>query len=187
MYEQVLIYMSRWRDEGLKLPIISVNFSRCHFEKDGIFRRIMDLTDKYEVEHQFIEIEITESLFVLGYDLVKTEVQQLRAAGFRVAIDDFGTGYSSLGMLLDIPADIVKIDRSFLNRENRQNEEAFLRNMGCLIRSVKEEVIFEGIETEEQREFLVKCGFRYGQGFLFDRPLPVEVFQEKYMKSSENY
>ena len=185
MYEQVLICMRRWKDEGLKLPIISVNFSRCHFEKDGIFRRIMELTDKYEVEHPFIEIEITESLFVLGYDLVKTEVQQLRAAGFRVAIDDFGTGYSSLGMLLDIPADIVKIDRSFLNRENRQNEEAFLRNMGCLIRSVKEEVIFEGIETEEQREFLVKCGFRYGQGFLFDRPIPVEIFQEKYMKSSE--
>lgn len=187
MYEQVLIYMRRWKDEGLRLPIISVNFSRCHFEKDGIFRRIMDLTEKYEVEHQFIEIEITESLFVLGYDLVKTEVQQLRAAGFRVAIDDFGTGYSSLGMLLDIPADIVKIDRSFLNRENRENEEEFLRNMGCLIRSVKEEVIFEGIETEEQREFLVRCGFRYGQGFLFDRPLPVEVFQEKYMKSDANY
>ena len=185
MYEQVLIYMRRWKDEGLKLPIISVNFSRCHFEKEGIFRRIMELTDKYGVEHSCIEIEITESLFVLGYDLVKTEVQQLRAAGFRVAIDDFGTGYSSLGMLLDIPADIVKIDRSFLNRENRQNEEAFLRNMGCLIRSVKEEVIFEGIETEEQREFLVKCGFRYGQGFLFDRPIPVEIFQEKYMKSSE--
>ncbi len=186
MYEQVLIYMRRWKDEGYKLPIISVNFSRCHFEKDGIFQRIMDLTDKYGVEHPFIEIEITESLFVLGYDLVKTEVQQLRAAGFRVAIDDFGTGYSSLGMLLDIPADIVKIDRSFLNRENRQNEEAFLRNMGCLIRSVKEEVIFEGIETEEQREFLVKCGFRYGQGFLFDRPLPVEVFQNKYMKPKES-
>lgn len=184
MYEQVLIYMSRWKNEGLKLPVISVNFSRCHFEKDGIFRRIMALTEKYEVEHHFIEIEITESLFVLGYDLVKTEVQQLRAAGFRVAIDDFGTGYSSLGMLLDIPADIVKIDRSFLLRENRENEEEFLRNMGCLIRSVKEEVIFEGIETEEQREFLVRCGFRYGQGFLFDRPLPVEVFQDKYMKNT---
>ena len=147
----------------------------------------MELTEKYQVERQYIEIEITESLFVLGYDLVKTEVQKLREAGFRVAIDDFGTGYSSLGMLLDIPADIVKIDRSFLNRENRKNEEEFIRNMGSLIRSVKEEVIFEGIETEEQREFLVNCGFRYGQGFLFDRPLPVEVFQEKYMKSNEKY
>ena len=123
MYEQVLICMKRWKDEGMRLPIISVNFSRCHFEKDGIFHRIMALTEKYGVEHGFIEIEITESLFVLGYDLVKSEVQQLRAAGFRVAIDDFGTGYSSLGMLLDIPADIVKIDRSFLNRENRENEE----------------------------------------------------------------
>lgn len=187
MYEQILIYMKRWKNEGSRLPVISVNFSRSHFEKEGIFNRIMELTEKYQVERQYIEIEITESLFVLGYDLVKTEVQKLREAGFRVAIDDFGTGYSSLGMLLDIPADIVKIDRSFLNRENRKNEEEFIRNMGSLIRSVKEEVIFEGIETEEQREFLVNCGFRYGQGFLFDRPLPVEVFQEKYMKSNEKY
>ncbi len=182
MYEQILVYMERWKEEGWKIPIISVNFSRCHFEKEGIYRRIMDLTKKYQVDPCHIEIEITESLFVLGYDLVKMEVQKLRKAGFRVAIDDFGTGYSSLGMLLDIPADIVKIDRSFLNRENRRDEEEFIRNMGSLIRSVKEEVIFEGIETEEQREFLVKCGFRYGQGFLFDRPLPVGVFQEKYMK-----
>lgn len=182
MYEQVLIYMKRWGNEGKQLPVISVNFSRSHFEKDGIYSRIVELTEKYQVDPTYIEIEITESLFVLGYELVKTEVQLLRAAGFRVAIDDFGTGYSSLGMLLDIPADIVKIDRSFLNRENRRNEEEFIRNMGSLIRSVKEEVIFEGIETEEQREFLVNCGFQYGQGFLFDRPLPIEVFQEKYMK-----
>ncbi|MCI9083111.1 MAG: diguanylate cyclase [Lachnospiraceae bacterium] len=182
MYEQVLIYMKRWQNEGKQLPVISVNFSRSHFEKDGIYRRIIELTEKYQVDPQYIEIEITESLFVMGYELVKSEVQLLRTAGFRVAIDDFGTGYSSLGMLLDIPADIVKIDRSFLNRENRRNEEDFIRNMGSLIRSVKEEVIFEGIETEEQREFLVNCGFQYGQGFLFDRPLPIEVFQEKYMK-----
>ena len=85
-------------------------------------------------------------------------------------------------MLLDIPADIVKIDRSFLNQGTRENAKEFIRNVGRLIESVKEEVIFEGIETQEQREFLVDCGFRYGQGFLFDRPMPMEVFQEKYMK-----
>jgi len=182
MYEQILMYMKRWQKERKWIPVISVNFSRSHFEKDGIYNRILKLTKQYQIDPGQIEIEITESLFVLGYDLVKSEVQMLREAGFRVAIDDFGTGYSSLGMLLDIPADIVKIDRSFLNRENRRNEEEFIRNMGSLIRSVKEEVIFEGIETEEQREFLVNCGFRYGQGFLFERPIPIEVFQEKYMK-----
>lgn len=182
VYEQVMIYMRSWKEAGKELPVISVNFSRSHFEKNGIFQRIMKLTEEYQIEPGCIEIEITESLFVSGIELVKMEVQQLRKAGFRVAIDDFGTGYSSLGMLLDIPADIVKIDRSFLNRENRQNEKEFIRNMGRLIRSVKGEIIFEGIETEEQREFLVNCGFRFGQGFLFDRPLPIEVFQEKYMK-----
>lgn len=182
VYEQVLIYMRSWLEAGKEPPVISVNFSRSHFEKDGIYQRILSLTRAYRIEPGYIEIEITESLFVAGYDLVKIEVQQLRQAGFRVAIDDFGTGYSSLGMLLDIPADIVKIDRSFLNQGTRENAREFIQNVGRLIESVKEEVIFEGIETEEQREFLVDCGFRYGQGFLFDRPLPIEVFQEKYMK-----
>ena len=86
--------------------------SRSHFEKDGIYSRIIELTEKYQVNPQYIEIEITESLFVTGYELVKSEVQLLRGAGFRVAIDDFGTGYSSLGMLLDIPA--VHIDQHLL-------------------------------------------------------------------------
>ena len=140
------------------------------------------MTKAYRIEPKYIEIEITESLLITGYDLVKAEVNQLRQAGFRVAIDDFGTGYSSLGMLLDIPADVVKIDKSFLHRENGGNEKEFIQNMGRLIESIQEEVIFEGIETEEQREFLVDCGFRLGQGFLFDEPMPIEVFQEKYMK-----
>ena len=140
------------------------------------------MTKAYRIDPKYIEIEITESLLITGYDLVKAEVNQLRQAGFRVAIDDFGTGYSSLGMLLDIPADIVKIDKSFLHRENGGNEKEFIQNMGRLIESIQEEVIFEGIETEEQREFLVDCGFRLGQGFLFDGPMPIEVFQEKYMK-----
>lgn len=182
VYEQILIYMKNWIKEGKEPPIISVNFSRSHFEKNGIYERIISLTEAYQINPKYIEIEITESLFVVGYEMVKTEVQKLREAGFRVAIDDFGTGYSSLGMLLDIPADIVKIDRSFLNRENAGNAKEFIQNMGRLIESVKEEVIFEGIETEEQRKFLIDCGFRFGQGFLFDRPMPIEVFQEKYMK-----
>lgn len=182
VYEQVLAYMQSWLEAGKEPPVISVNFSRSHFEREGIYRRIMSLTKAYRIEPRYIEIEITESLFATGYELVKAEMKQLREAGFRVAIDDFGTGYSSLGMLLDIPADIVKIDRSFLNRENHENEKEFIQHMGKLIESVKEEVIFEGIETEEQREFLVDCGFRFGQGFLFDPPMPIQVFQEKYMK-----
>lgn len=182
IYEQVLSHLKKWKEEGRQLYPISVNFSRRHFENEGIYRRVVELAEAYDVEPQFIEVEITESLFAEGYEKVKQDTLQLRKAGFRIAIDDFGTGYSSLSMLLDIPADIVKMDKSFLNRENCQDEREFIKNMGKLIRSAKEEVIFEGIETEEQREFLKNCGFRYGQGFLFDRPLPIAVFEEKYMK-----
>lgn len=182
VFEQILIYMDKWRDEGKELPVISINFSRKHFEDEGIYHRICSMVEVYQIPHKYIEIEITESLLVMGIELVKEEMELLRKAGFRVAIDDFGTGYSSLNMLLDIPADIVKIDKSFLNRKNFTTEKEFIVKMGALIRSVKEEVIFEGIETEEQATFLVECGFRFGQGFLFDKPIPIGMFEEKYMK-----
>jgi len=108
-------------------------------------------------------------------------MELLRNAGFSVAIDDFGTGYSSLSMLHDMPADVVKMDKSFLDKNDMEEEKEFIERIGALIRSVKEEIIFEGVETPQQVEFLVDCGFRYGQGYLYDRPLPIEVFEEKYM------
>ena len=101
--------------------------------------------------------------------------------GFRIAIDDFGTGYSSLGVLLEIPADVVKIDKSFTDRINIKEQRNFVSQMGSFIHSAKEEVIFEGIETEEQLRFLSSCGFLYGQGYLFDRPIPLKEFERKYM------
>lgn len=182
VFEKVLKYLRRWKEQGKKLCPISVNFSRKHFEGNGIYERVCQLREQYGVEAKYVEIEITESLLVSGLDKVRTEMALLRENGFTVAIDDFGTGYSSLSMLHDMPADIVKIDRSFLNKNNIEQEREFIEKIGALIRSVKEEVLFEGIETEQQLAFLVDCGFHYGQGYLYDRPLPVEVFEEKYIK-----
>lgn len=182
VYEQVLKAMKHWKEEGKHLPVISVNFSRKHFETGGIYGKVVERANAYDIPPACIEIEITESLFTSGYDLVKFEMKKLRSAGFQVAIDDFGTGYSSLSMLMDIPADVVKIDKSFLSRENSKKGKQFIENMGRLIHDAKEKVIVEGIETEEQYEFLKKCGFEYGQGFLFERPVPLSVFEEKYIK-----
>lgn len=182
VFEQVLKYQQKWKEQGKELCRISVNFSRKHFEGEGIYKRVSQLTEKYGIEPKYVEIEITESLLMAGLDMVRTEMRLLRSAGFTVAIDDFGTGYSSLSMLHDIPADIVKIDKSFLDKSDMEREKEFIEKIGALIRSVKEEVIFEGIETKQQLEFLVDCGFRYGQGYLYDRPLPIEVFEEKYIR-----
>lgn len=182
VFEQLLKYMQKWKEEGKTLQKISINFSRKHFEGRGICKKICRLADQYGIEHKYIEVEITESLLVSGMESVRREVALLRKNGFDVAIDDFGTGYSSLSVLKDIPADVVKMDKSFLERSDIEKDWDFIVKIGALIRSVKEEVIFEGVETKQQAEFLVKCGFRYGQGFLYDRPLPADVFEEKYMK-----
>lgn len=181
VFEEVLKYLKKWEDAGKKMHRISVNFSRKHFEGKGIYHRIYDLVEKYQVSHCYIEIEITESLLVSGLDVVKTEMGLLREAGFAVAIDDFGTGYSSLSMLRDMPADVVKLDKSFLSEGDMEAERDFIEGIGALIRSVKEEIIFEGVETARQVDFLIGCGYRYGQGYLYDRPLPIDVFEEKYM------
>ena len=182
VYEQVLKVMKQWKEEGKHLPIISVNFSRRHFEGRGIYYDVVERANAYEIPPEYIGIEITESIFTSGYDLVKLEMEKLRNAGFQVAIDDFGTGYSSLSMLMDIPVDVVKMDKSFLSRENSKKGERFIESMGRLIHDAKEKVIVEGIETEEQYEFLKKCDFEYGQGFLFEQPVPLSVFEEKYIK-----
>lgn len=182
VYENVLQAMQQWKKEGKQLPVISVNFSRRHFDAGGIYHKVVEEAKKYDIPPMCIGIEITESLFTKGNDLVRSEMQKLREAGFMVEIDDFGTGYSSLSMLLDIPADVVKIDKSFLSKANGKKGRQFIENMGRLIHGTEEKVIVEGIETEEQWEFLKKCSFEYGQGFLFERPIPLLVFEEKYIK-----
>lgn len=180
--EQLLKRMQTWKQEGKQLYRISVNFSRKHFEVSGISQRIRSLVEKYGIDSRYIEIEITESMLESGVDIMRKEMELLRESGFKVSIDDFGTGYSSLSMLRDMQADVVKIDKSFMDKSGTLKEQEFIKRMGGLVQSLKEEVIFEGIETEKQLQFLIQDGFQYGQGYICDKPLPMEVFEEKYMK-----
>lgn len=181
--EQLLRAMRRWKEAGKQLFIVSTNFSRRHFENGGteFFRRLQELMERYQIEARYIEIEVTEGVVVENLDGLKQCLGRLEELGYRIAIDDFGTGYSSLSVLLEIPADVIKIDKSFTDRINREEQREFVIRMGQFICAAKEEVIFEGIEKEEQCEFLLDCGFRYGQGYLFDPPLSLEEFERKYV------
>lgn len=183
IYEQLLRAMKRWKKAGKELFTISTNFSRRNFESGGknFAGRLKRMADHYGIDPKYIEVEVTESVVVENVDELKRVLSELEKFGFRIAIDDFGTGYSSLGVLLEIPADVVKIDKSFTDRINLKEQRNFVSQMGNFIHSAKEEVIFEGIETEEQLQFLRGCGFLYGQGYLFDRPIPLEEFERKYM------
>ena len=184
IFEQTLMMMAEWRVKGYKLIPVSVNFSRRHFQMGGIYDRVVDLTDKYGIPHSLIEIELTESLFMDSLDVVKREMDLLHVSGFKINIDDFGTGFSSLTMFMNMPADVVKIDKSFLkfDEESFEKRKKFMKILADMLKISGNRVICEGIETEEHADFLINCGFEYGQGFLIDPPIPAILFEQKYMK-----
>lgn len=181
--EQLLRAMRRWKNAGRQLFTVSTNFSRRHFEDGGqeFVGRLRELMERYGIEPQYIEIEVTESVIVDNLDRLKACLTELVREGYRIAIDDFGTGYSSLSVLMEVPADVIKIDKQFTERISVAEQREFVTRMGQFIRAAKSEIIFEGIEEKEQQQFLLDCGFRYGQGYLFDKPLPMEEFERKYI------
>lgn len=184
IYEQVLIYMRKWRQEGKTLVPVSVNFSRRHIQHDDFVKRVTSLAERYEVDPGMIEIEITENSISENNQKMLDDMDKLRKNGFKVDIDDFGTGYSSLNMLLNAPVDTVKIDKSFLkNIDNSEKERRYIDNLAHLINAAEKEIIFEGVETEHQAKILTECGYTMAQGYLFDRPIPADEFDRTYMVS----
>ncbi|SFA69178.1 diguanylate cyclase (GGDEF) domain-containing protein [Acetitomaculum ruminis DSM 5522] len=181
IYEQVLMSLKKWKKDGKKLIPVSVNFSRVHFYYENFVDDISKLASFYDVDYNLIEIEVTESSFNDNVDKMLEVFEKLRALGFKIDMDDFGTGYSSLSMLINAPVDIVKVDKSFMFDENSDKGKKYVRQIGGLIQAADKQVIFEGVETKEQEKFLLDCGYEMAQGFLFDRPICLKEFEEKYI------
>lgn len=190
IFEEAVRWLKKWNQDGKEPLVISTNFSGQHFKDLSVdfIERVCKITELYGVPNEQLEIEITESVAVQELDKLQEILEALRKKGFRIAIDDFGTGYSSLNILFDIPVDVVKIDKSFINTENFEKRKQLVMHIGEMVKLADEEIIFEGIENQEQIDFLLECGYRYGQGYIFDKPLRVLDFEQKYLyEFEENY
>lgn len=183
IYEQVLKRLAKWKADGKKLLPISVNFSRMHMKYKNFVERVCELAAKYGVDRKYVEIEITESTLSDDKGDMLDCMSKLQKSGFKIDIDDFGTGYSSLNMLLEAPADIVKIDKCFIDKTDSPAGKSYIRQIGDLVIASNKDIIFEGVETEEQADFLLDCGYNKIQGYLFDRPIPADEFEKKYIYS----
>ena len=183
IYSQVLDTLVDWKNRGKKLLPISVNFSRQHVRQADYVDKIIALAKEREVDPSFVEIEITESCFGDDLDKLFRDMSKLQDAGFRIDIDDFGVSYSTLGVLLNAPVDMVKIDKSFIDEiTTNEKERVYVKNICQLISTMDKDLIFEGVETKEQAQILCEIGYTKAQGWLFDKALPLSVFNEKYMK-----
>ena len=183
IFEQVCKDMKNWKEKYGKELVISVNVSRQHFMEENFLEKYDIITKKYGINPNNIDLEITESAAVNdGIDIIEI-MKKMKQLGFLISIDDFGTGYSSLSMLQDMPADIIKIDKSFVDRIGKKE-----KNMVDYILNIAKELnlktIAEGVETKEQREYLLKKGCDIIQGYYYSKPLPEEEF-EKYFNNQK--
>lgn len=178
VFGQVLACLRRWREEGRKRLPISVNFSRVHFRDQHFCDKVMAMLREYEVEPEYIEIEVTESCISGNPMGMVQQMTQLREHGLKIAMDDFGIGYSSLGMLIDANVDIVKVDKSFIDHYETDQEQQYINRIGQLVRAAGKDIIFEGVETRQQVEFLRDYGYDKAQGYVFSKPVPIAEFEK---------
>jgi len=161
-----------------RIPL-SVNISRLEFYDPDFRTNLEAMVEKYKVDPAMLRLEVTESAYADNPAQLLEELKKLRAYGFKILMDDFGSGYSSLNMLKEAPVDILKLDMKFLSgRDEYDRERHILASMVHLATAIGMKVVAEGIETEEQVNYLKKIHCEYGQGYYYARPMPLEEFKE---------
>jgi len=165
------------RDRGYAAPV-AVNVSPMQLQSPDFVKRVQSLIADYSLPPSALEMEITEYALAQEGDAITDRVRELRSFGVRIAIDDFGTGYSSLSYLRRFPVDVLKIDRSFIC--DVPDDVSVPLTILTLAHRMGMTCVAEGIETEEQRSWLVENDCGVMQGFLLARPMPLEQFLEEY-------
>lgn len=162
-----------WQREGLPPIRMAVNFSAKQFQVTDLCDRIMQILAETDLDPQYLELEITESLVMRDQNTTIAMLKQLQSRGVRVSIDDFGTGYSSLSYLRLLPVSKVKIDASFIRETPQNNDDAAITStIIAMAHNLNLRAIAEGVERKEQLEFLRSHNCDAVQGYLFSRPVP---------------
>jgi diguanylate cyclase (GGDEF)-like protein/PAS domain S-box-containing protein len=175
--DQICQFIRRCLDRQMQVIPIAMNLSAVQFRDGSLISMIRSTLKKSAIATSLVELEITESAIMENTDQVVKTLKEFRDMGFHISIDDFGTGYSSLAYLKKLPIDKLKIDREFIrNLPENRDDIVLTTTMINLAKNFSLEVLAEGVETEEQINFLHKSGCRYVQGFYHSKPLPEEKF-----------
>ena len=181
MLDHVCKDIRKWLDSGMPVVRISVNLSRRHMMDPDLFEHIVEIIDQHSIPHDLIEIELTETTTDVEFKDLKRVVTQLQDAGINASVDDFGIGYSSLNLIKQIPWDVLKLDKSIIPSKGEDVERGskMFAHVISMAHEIGMKCVAEGIETEEQLDIMRHYGCRIAQGFLFDKPLPVDDFEQR--------
>lgn len=185
MLRHVCNDISRWVEQGLVPPTVSVNFSRRNLSNTHLAADIDEIVMEYHVPKKMIEIEITETIDEFPISVLKGFVDDLHKLGYKVAVDDFGSGSSSLSLLREVTFDTLKIDKGFVDRAYAK-DLAILSHMIKLANAIGVETLAEGVEQKEQVDNLLSLGCEIIQGYYFDKPLSREIFERRIIQRRYN-
>ena len=177
--EQSCRVLRRWQKRYNFSTPIAVNVASQQFADASLVPDIKQMALRYQIKPELLEVEITETSLMNDIELAISKLEQLKSAGFGIAVDDFGTGYSSLSYLRHLPITTMKIDRCFVT--DLPHESAIASTILMLGRQLDLKIVAEGIENEQQLEWLKQNHCAIGQGFYFSQPLSLEEFEAKYI------
>lgn len=180
---QACLQSIEWRQQGLPPVRVAVNLSGFQLERKDFIERVEGILEETGVDGKYLEFEITETVIMQNPEFAVKILNQLRERGIHISIDDFGTGYSSLAHLKKFSVNTLKIDKSFVNDVAQDSTDAAIASaIIAMGKSLNLSVIAEGVETEEQREFLKKENCNEMQGYLFSKPVSAEKISELLAK-----
>ncbi|CNI22010.1 EAL domain-containing protein [Yersinia pekkanenii] len=172
--------LADWKAQGITLSL-AVNISGLQVQCDHILTHLQTIISRYHIDLQQLVLEITETARIQNLDNALMVLRKLRGLGLSIALDDFGTGYSSLqylNHLKSLPINMIKLDKSFV--KHLPEDAVMARIIATIAEVLNLRVMAEGVETDEQCQWLLKHGIHCGQGFLFSQPLPREEFEARY-------
>jgi len=175
--------LRQWQQQGVPLVPVAINMTASEFEDNTFIDFLIQQVAAHQLAPTLLEIELTESGLLTGKQLAITNLNLLRAEGFRVALDDFGTGYSSLSYLQELPLDVLKIDKSFVDNLPQQRSVELIRSILSIAKNMGLDTVAEGTETQAQVDLLCELGCDCFQGYFFSKPLQKDdfvVFCQRY-------
>jgi len=171
----------KWENTSLKDLKVSINLSARQFHDANLYNKIKEYTS--DINHSRLDLEITESVFLENSSKNIDVISKIKEMGISFSLDDFGTGYSSLSYLKDIPIDILKIDKTFIDNFNEEVGKSFIKMIVNIGKTLGLKIVAEGVEDTKQLAYLksIKCDMY--QGYYCSKPLPVKEFEDLYLKS----
>ena len=179
--------LSAWQSRGIMMPL-SVNLSALQLMHPNMVPELLEMIGRYRIQPDTLILEVTESRRIDDPNEAVAILRPLRNAGVRIALDDFGMGYAGLRQLQHmktLPVDVLKIDKAFV--EELPDDSSIVEAIIQMAHSLKLEIIAEGVETDAQRRWLADAGVECGQGFLFAKAVPNDVFESRYLHQNDNH